>query len=157
MALTDREFERLGRANSLVFAGALQATVVLTDTPADRALPSVTLTAPEGVAISRVFAAVSWRKQVDSSSATNSVAGNQQIRVRSDAPGPFVDAISIPTGALHTSADATEGGLLVLGAVDIKDEAALNGVYEFQWEGAQAGGDALTLHDVQTYLVVEFS
>jgi hypothetical protein len=157
--LTDREFQRTGRAaNSLVFAGELQATVVLTASQQNLALPAVTVTLTEGVTVVRVVAAFAWRKQVDSSSAPNGVNGaNQRVRVRETVSGTFVNAINIPDDSLATGATTTEGGMLIVGTADISGEVNGDGTYEVQWENAQVDGNNLTLHDLQTYLVVEFS
>ena len=157
--LTDREFQQTGRtANSLVFASAAQATVVLPAVAASVALPSVTVAGlPEDIAINRVVAAIAWRKQVNSSLLANAIDGAQQIQVRSDAPGTFRDAITIADNLLSTGATATEGGMLLLGDSDLAVEVAGGGTYEFQWTLAQVDDAALTLHDVQTYLIVEFS
>jgi hypothetical protein len=157
--MTDREFRQTGRAaNSRVFPSELQATVVLTSSQQNLALPAVTVALPEGVTVVRALVAIVWRKQVDSSGAPNAINGaNQRIRVRETVAGTFANAIIIPDNSLATGADAQEGGMLVEGTLDISEEVAGDGTYEVQWENAQVDGDNLTLHDMQTYLVVEFS
>jgi hypothetical protein len=156
--LTDREFARLGTANGLVFASELEPAVgLLGAPPADTALPAVTVSLPVGVTTSRVFAAIAWRKQADSSGADNAVATNQQVQVRRSPAGAFANAINIPASSLFTGANAAEGGLLLMGALDISGEVDGEGTFEFQWLGAEAVASTLTLYDFQTYLVVEFS
>ena len=144
----------------LVFSSAVAATVVLTSTQGDLALPSVTIPAnpiPAGSTIRRVLASMSWRKQVDSSAAPNAVNVAQDIQVRSDAPGTFRNAIAIADNALATEASATEGGVMLMGSSDISVEVVGADIYEFQWTDADVDGDNLTLHDVQTHLIIEYS
>ena len=156
--LTDREIRLIGRGSRLVFASAVQATVVLPAVAADLVLNSVNVSAiPDGITIDRVFAAIGWRKQVDSSAVLNAIDGTQQIRVRSDAPGTFRDAITISNNSLETVASATEGGTTLLGDSDISVEVTQADIYEFQWRLALVDGASLTLHDVQMYLVLEYT
>ncbi|MFQ6029151.1 MAG: hypothetical protein ACE5Q6_16855 [Dehalococcoidia bacterium] len=158
--LTDREIGELSesRGGRLVFAGAVQATLVLPAVAASLTLPSVTIPSlPAGITIDRVIAAVAWRKQLDSSGVANAVNGDQQVQVRDDTPGTFRDAITIADNSLETAANATEGGLMLLGDSDISVEVDGADTYEFQWQNAQVDGASLTLHDVQTYLIVEYT
>ena len=156
--LTDREFSQSGRGGKLVFAGAVQATVILPAVAASLTLPSVNLSAlPSGITIDRVIAAIAWRKQVESSAILNAIDGVQQIQVRSDAPGVFRDAVTISDGSLETLASSTEGGVMLLGDSDISVEVDGVDIYEFQWQNALVDGASLTLHDFQTYLIVEYT
>ena len=80
----------------------------------------------------------------------------QDIQVRSDAPGTFRDAINIPDNSLSTDANATDGGILLVGDNDISVEVVGADTYEFQWTLADVDGNNLTLHDFQTHLIVEY-
>lgn len=159
--LTDRELlllSQVGRASRLVFAGAVQATVVLPAVAASLVLPSVVIgDLPDGITIDRVIAAIAWRKQVDSSALLNAINTAQQIQVRDDTPGIFRNAITISDNSLETAASATEGGLMLLGDSDISVEVDGVDTYEFQWQNARVDGASLTLHDFQTYLIIEYS
>ena len=109
----------------LVFSSSISATVVLTSVAGNLSLPSVTIPSdflPTTATINRVLAAMSWRKQVDSSGVANAVNVAQNIQVRSDAPGTFRNAIAIPDNALATGASATDGGALLIGTFDISVE-----------------------------------
>ena len=142
-----------------MFASEVQPTVVLPSVAANVALPSVTIPddfLPPGANINRVTAGFAWRKQVDSSALANAVNVAQNIQVRSDAPGTFVDAINIADNSLATDASATEGGEMLLGDEDISGEVDEADTYEFQWTDADVDGASLTLHDVQTYLLVDY-
>lgn len=146
-------------AGRLVFASEVQPTVVLPAVAANVSLPSVTIPAdflPAGSNIKRVIAGLAWRKQVDSSAAANAVNVAQNIQVRSDAPGTFVNAINIVDNSLATEPSATEGGEMLLGDEDISAEVDEADTYEFQWTDADVDGASLTLHDVQTYLLVDY-
>lgn len=155
--LTDREAALVGRGSRLVYASAMQATLVLPAVAANLSLPSVVVTVPSGITIDRVIAAMAWRKQVDSSAAVNQIDGAQQIQVRSDAPGTFRNAITIANNSLNTASSATEGGLMLLGDSDISVEVVGSDTYEFQWTLALVDGASLTLHDVQDYIIIEYT
>lgn len=132
------------------------ADIVLPAVAATQSLPSVVVSLPSEVDIARIIAALGWRKQVDSSGAVNRLDGDQQIQVRSDAPGTWTDAIKVSDNALHTDVSATEGGLLLFGTADLIAEVDESDTYEFQWLSALVDGASLTLYDVQTFLIVEF-
>ncbi len=158
--LTDRELAQIGtsRGSRLVYASAVQPTVVLPAAAASLILPDVVVDSlPSGITIGRVIAAVSWRKQVDSSGGLNAINTAQQIQVRDDTPGTFRDAITISDNSLETVASATEGGLMLFGDSDISIEVDAVDTYEFQWQNAEVDGASLTLHDFQTYLIVEYT
>ena len=157
--LTDREVVTIGRDGKKLFPGGIDDRIVLPAAAASLVLPSVTIASgalPSGITITRVFAAVSWRKQVDSSAALNAINNAQQIQVRDDSPGTFRNAITIPDNALETASSATEGGIVLFGAADISVEVDGDDIYEFQWQNAQVDGASLTLHDFQTFLIVEY-
>ncbi len=140
-----------------VFKSKIQATVVVTTTAGDKALPSVTATLSSTLTVKRITAAWAWRKAVDSSTSVNAVNGaSQDIQVRSDEPGCWTNAIQVTDNSIHTGASATEGGMLVLGDQSIQSEVDATDVYEFQWNDADVDGNNLTLYDVQTYLIVEY-
>lgn len=154
--LTDREFSRQGPANRLVYPGIGADRIVLPAVAGNLVLPSVTIASiPSGIVIERVIAAFAWRKQVDSSAVLNAINGTQQIQVRIDTPGTFINAIQMSDNTLETVASATEGGMMLLGAPDISAEVVGVGTYEFQWTLALVDGASLTLHDVQTYILID--
>lgn len=155
--LTDREAALVGRGSRLVYASAMQGTVVLPAVAANLSLPSVLVTIPSGITIDRVIAAIAWRKQVESSAALNAIDGAQQVQVRSDAPGTFRNAITMANNALETASSATEGGIMLLGDSDISVEVVGSDTYEFQWTLALVDGASLTLHDVQDYIIIEYT
>jgi len=144
----------------LTFASDLQLTVVLGLAAGDKALPSVTIPAgaiPSGSSISRVFAAISYRKSVESSALANAIAGaGQAVQVRSILPGVWRDAIDTPNDSLPHVASATEAGYMQSGDNDISVEVDGADTYEFQWNDAAVDGNSLTFYDVQTYLIVEY-
>jgi hypothetical protein len=155
--LTDREIALVGRGSRLVFASAVVAIVVLPAVSVNLILPSVVVNIPADVTIDRVIAAIAWRKQVDSSAAVNAINTAQQIRVRDDTPGTYRNAITLADNSLETASSATEGGLMLLGDSDISAEVDGDDTYEFQWQDAEVDGASLTLHDVQTYIIVEYT
>ena len=144
----------------LTFASDLQLTIVVGVAAGDKALPSVTIPAgaiPSGASISRVLAAISYRKSVESSAVANAIAGaGQAVQVRDDTPGVWRDAIDTPDNSLPHVASATEAGYMQIGDNDISVEVVGADIYEFQWNDAEVDGDSLTFYDVQTYLIVEY-
>ena len=158
--LTDREFSRQGPANRLIYPsqsiGLGEDRLVLPGVAANLVMPSVTIaTIPAGIVIERIIAAFAWRKQVDSSAVLNAINGTQQIQVRIDTPGPFINAIQMSNNTLETVASATEGGMMLLGAPDLSTVVVGVGTYEFQWTLALVDGASLTLHDIQTYILID--
>ena len=139
-----------------VFSSAIQPTVVVNATAADKSLPKVTITLQTGRTIDRVTAAFAWRKQVESSGSANAVNVAQKIQIRIDTPGCWVDAITLADNSLATAASATEGGMMILGEINIKSDVAATDGYDFQWENADVDGVSLTFHDVQTYLIIDY-
>lgn len=152
------------KGGRLVFSSDLQATVAITDVAGDKALPAVTIPAgaiPPGATISRVLAAVSWRKQVESGAVAGGLNGAQVIEVDKTGGFPAATAINLPDGSLATAASATENGLRVVGDNDLGPNGAneVDGAdtYEFQWTAADAAtGVALTFQDWQCHLLMEY-
>lgn len=146
-------------AGRKVFSSEIQATVVVTSTAGNVSLPDVVIPAgflPPGTALTRVTAAISWRKAVESSGSANAVNVAQNIQVRDDTPGTLTDAINLADNSLAHAANATEGGDTILGEEDIKAEVDGPDTYNFIWEAADVDGDSLTFHDFQTHLIVEY-
>ena len=148
---------RLG--GRLTFSSDIQATVVVNAVAADVALPGVVIPAgaiPPGATISRVLASVTWRKSVESSAAPNAVNGAQAVQVRSDAPGTWRNAIDLADNSLDHAANATEGGMMLVGDNDLSVEVTGADTYELQWEQALVDGASITFHDWQCHLLVEY-
>lgn len=146
------------QSGKLSFGSAVQATVVLPAVVASLSLPSITIAAvdlPSNLTITRVIAAIAWRKGVESSAVANAINGAQQIQARKSGSVSFIDAITIADNSLAHGGSATEGGLMLLGDSDISSEVDGAGTYQFQWTSALVDGASLTLHDVQTYLLIE--
>lgn len=150
----------VAKTGQRVFESAIQVSVTLPAVAADQSLPSVTIPSdaiPSGATITRVLAAIAWRKQADTSAAANAVNGAQNIQVQNSVGGTWRNAITIATALLSTAASATEGGLLILGDTDIDNEVTGAATYSFKWALALVTAASLTLSDVQTYLLVEFT
>jgi hypothetical protein len=144
----------------LVFVSDAQPTVVLPAVAANLTLPNVIVPAaaiPNGATIRRVTVGVSWRKQVESSGVTNAIDGDQNVQVRADTPGTWINGVNVDDNTLQTAASATEGGILLMGDNDVSTEVDEADTYNFRWALALVDGASLTLHDVQTYLIVEYA
>jgi len=142
------------------FSSDLQATVVVNATAADVSLPDVTIPSgsiPEGATFVRVIAAVSWRKSVESSVGANAVNVAQNIQVRDDTPGTYVDAINIPDNSLAHASEGIEGGFMLVGDENLVTTVDGEDTYNFKWELADVDGASLTFHDWQCHLIVDYS
>ena len=141
-----------------VFPSTLAATVVISATEADVSMPDVIVTVAAGRTIKRVRAAWAWRKQVDSSGSINAVNGaDQTIQVRDDSPSSWLSAITMSDNSMNTGANATEGGMLMIGVANISATVDGTDIYNFQWVNADMDGASLTFYDVTTYLIVEYN
>jgi hypothetical protein len=143
-----------------VIPSAMQATVVLNGAAPDLSLPSVVVPStvlPPNAVITAAYAAISWRKMVDSSGSANAIVAAAGNKIEVDITGGFVTtAILLIDNVLSTEGNAAEGGGVILGILDIKAEVAEGSTTLFQWSGADVDAASLTLHDVQTYIIVEF-
>ena len=112
---------------------------------------------PPGASITAVYAAISWRKQVESSGRANAIVAAAGNKIEVDITGGFATtAILLIDNTLSTEGNAAEGGGVIIGILDIKAEVAEGSTTLFQWSGADVDAASLTLHDVQTYLIIEF-
>lgn len=149
-----------GKAGRITYSSDIQATVVVNSTQSDTSLPDVVVPAnpvPSGASIQKVYAAVSWRKSVESSSGANAVNVAQNIQVRDDSPSAWLDAIDIPDNSLAHAADGIEGGFMLVGDRDVSGTVDGADTYNFQWENSDVDGDSLTFYDWQCHLIIEYS
>lgn len=145
----------------LMFASSVVSTgITLSTVASDLTLPSVIIPSgaiPSGFTVNRVFAALSWRKSIESSGALNALSASQSIQVRRATTGTYIDASVLLDNNLHHLASATDGGILIVGSIDIKAEVTGAGTFEFRWHDADVDGNSITFYDVQSYLIVELS
>lgn len=146
------------KGGRITIPSTMQETVVVNASAGNKSLPSVVVpsgTIPPNATITRVLAAISWGKKVNSDSSVNAVNVAQNIQI--DITGGFsVNAITIPDNAFHTAASATEGGFFFLGIIDVKAEVADGSTSTFQWTSADVDAASLTFHDVQMWLIIEY-
>ncbi len=143
-----------------VIPSVMQATVVLNAAAPNLALPSVVVPAtavPPGATITAAYVAISWRKQVDSSGSANAIVAAAGNKIEVDITGGFATtAILLVDNIMATAANAEEGGGVLFGIIDIKAEVVEGSTTAFQWSGADVDGASLTLHDVTTYVILEY-
>lgn len=147
-------------AGRVYYPSEPQATVVLPAVAADISLPSVTVPAtpiPSGASVFKVFAAVQWRKQVDSSGSENALNGAQVIQIRLSGAAIWTSCIDMVDNSLNTAASATEGGPYVSGDVDLSAIVTGAGQYDFQWADALVDGASLTLYDLQCVILIYYN
>jgi len=133
-----------------------QEEVAVTNAAGDKALPSVVLPDIAGVIV-RVKAGFLFRAIEETSGGANKLSGNQEIQVKENAAGSFIDAINFKDDQFGIAASTREGGGCVVGAINVASEvAAFNKTYAFQWDEAVADAANLQFNDVQTFLVVTF-
>lgn len=133
--------------------------VTITNAAGDESLPNVVVAdLPTGATVVRAILMLKIRKIKDSSGAINYIESAQKIRIDSDVGlGSEVDAIDIPSSALHTEADGVEGGDVIIGDNDVAAEVTGNGTYYVTWESADAHGANLELYDVQVGLRIWYA
>jgi len=124
---------------------------------------------PTGATINAVYLMLKWRKQVDSSGAPNAINGaSKTIRLKKSTGAWGVDdviGIMFADNQLQTAASGTEGGDMIIGSYDVKNEVDdMNGVtYNVatrQTARADApivDGASLTLYDVYVGLRVYYT
>lgn len=143
-----------------VIPSEMQPTVVLTGAAPNLSLPSVVVPAsvlPPGATMTAAYAAISWRKMVDSSGSANAIVAAAGNKIEVDITGGFsTTAILLIDNVMSVEGNGAEGGGVILGFIDIKAEVAEGSTTLFQWSGADVDAASLTLHDVQTYIIVEF-
>jgi len=147
---------------SRVFSGGLLAPIEISSTPTNVSLGTVYCKLPPGTTITRAYAVLTFSKKVNSAGVVNDVDGLQYIKVLSPASGAaYVNALKLLDQTLHTAANATEGGTIIMGGDDTDTEFSSimseDGLYTFQWTASALTADTLTLYDVQMFIVVEFS
>ncbi len=140
----------------------VQATLVLpiSSSAANLALPSVVVTSgliPPNATIVRATAIVSWRKAIESSTGANAIVAAAGQLIEVDITGGFATtAITLVDNTLAMTADEVAGGNALIGFVDIKAEVADGSTTTFQWSLGGVDAASITLHDVQTHLVIEY-
>lgn len=148
------------------------ASLAIPAVAADLTFASVVFPAsflPAGAAIQAIYLILKWRKQVDSSTSANAIAGaSKTIRVMKSAASWGTDdvvGITFADNQLATGASATEGGDVIIGSADIKSEVddvddATYVVVSEQTNRTDAmvvDGASLTLYDVYTGLRVYYT
>ena len=146
-------------AGEITYSSAIQATVTVSSSAGNVSLPSVVIPAnpiPANTSIHRVTAYCWFRKIVNSNGSGNAVNVEQNIQVRADTPGTYIDAITIADNALSVAASSTEGGTMLAGTIDVKGEVDGADTYELQWEAADVDGNSMVFHDWQCHLKIEY-
>jgi hypothetical protein len=148
---------------------AMLASLAFSNVAADKDFPSVVATAkPAGATITKAYWGFSYSKKVDSSDGVNAVsAASKTVRVKVSTGAWGTDdivAFTFANGTLSTPASTTEGGMMIMGSVDIKsvvDGSAAT--FNFRSEETERSdaltvtGASLTFYDVESWLVVEYT
>ena len=155
------------KESTRVFPSLNQVSAVLPAIAADVDFPSVTVPAlPAGVTITSAYVLLLWRKQIDSSGATNAINGvDKTIRIKVSTGAWAADDIvcmTIPDNSLSTDGSATEGGDIIIGNVDVKAVVTGAGTYNFRsvqttrLDALAVDGASLTLQDVKIAIVLAY-
>jgi len=121
-----------------------------------------------GAVVDSIYLMVKWRKQIDSSSAPNAINGTGKawrIKKNGAALADYIEGIVLKDNQMATGADATEGGDMIIGSLDVKAEVDdvdnetynISGEQTTHADAPVVDGASLTLHDVYTGLRVYFS
>lgn len=131
--------------------------VSVTNVATNRALPDVVVAGlPAGVTVLRAVALFKFRIVAEASGAGNSLDGAQEIQVRDDTPGAWMDAINFVDDMFTLASDQREGGDAIIGAIDVSAVVDGNDTYNLQWENARANGTSINFNDVQVGLRIWF-
>ncbi len=147
------------------------ASLAITNTAGDLSFSDVVLPSgflPSGVVIQAVYLLFKWRKQVDSSGATNAIsAASKTIRVKLSTRAWGTDdivAITFASGQLSTGASSTEGGDAIVGDANLSSKITSDNVTVNVQSNQTNRTDALvvtaaslTLYDIFTGLRVYFT
>jgi len=138
------------------------ATLTITSTAADTALPSITIPSgaaglPAGAIITKVEMMLKYRTVEDSSAAENKIvlAGTEHIQIDKTG-GTYIDAIKLVAGMAKAEANSESGGDVWMGNIDISSEVDGADTYETRWEGADCTGNNLIFNDLQVGVRVYF-
>ncbi len=140
--------------DSMEFWSLPQEEVALTGTAGDKSLPSVVVAGlPSGATVVRAIAMFKFRAiEAITFAGTNALEGAQEIQVKENASGSFIDAINFVDAQFGLAQDTREGGDTITGAIDVKGEVDANDTYAFQWDEAEAEETGINFNDVQTGL-----
>ncbi len=147
------------------------ASLAIPAVAADLTLSNVVFPAnflPAGAVVQAIYLMIKWRKQVDSYSLPNAIIGAGKawrIKKNGAALADYIEGIVLADNQMATGADATEGGDMIVGDIDVKAEVddVENTTYNVMGEQTThadapiVDGASLTLHDLYSGLRVYFT
>ena len=147
-----------GQVMSMDFWSTPEDAITVTNVAGDKALPDVTVGGlPAGATIVRAAAMFKFRMVEETSAGANALDGAQEIQVRDDSPGAWIDAINFIADQFTLASEAREGGDVCIGAVDISATVDGNDTYNFQWDEALADADGIKFNDIQVGIRIWYS
>lgn len=127
-------------------------------------LPSVIIDGiPAGATVFRAIAMFKFRMVENTNAAANKLNGatvpgtSQDIQVRDDTPGAWIDAINFADDQFSLEGQTREGGDVCIGSKDISGIVDENDGYEFRWLLGKADLDFLNFNDVQMGIRIWYS
>ncbi len=153
------EASRIRQLFSMDFWSLPQEEVALSGIAGDKSLPSVDVAdLPDGATIVRAIAIFKFRTIENHTYAgINKLDGAQEIQVKENAAGSYIDAINFVDDQFTLVQDAREGGDVIIGAIDVSAEVDGNDTYAFQWDEAIADEDGIKFNDIQMGLRILYS
>ncbi len=144
---------------SMDFWSSSQEEVALTGAAGDKTLPSVVVAdLPAGSTVVRAIAIFKFRSiESHTFAGGNKLDGVQDIQVKENAAGSFIDAINLVDDQFTLAQDTREGGDTILGTIDVTSEVDGNDTYAFQWDEAVADETGIKFNDVQMGLRIWYS
>jgi len=143
---------------SMTFWSDLQLTATIPAVAADVNLPQALVISeiPSGATIFRVIAMLKFRTVEDTSGSANALSGDQYVQVDDSSGTGYRNAIKLIDNLWTIDGNATEGGDVIVGNIDIADRVDGNDTYKFKIASATADGASLVLNEVQIGLKVFF-
>lgn len=154
-AVKAAEATRTGGFYSLDFWSNPQEEVSVPAVAADQALPDIVVAGiPTGATVVRAVLMFKARMIENTNAAANKLNGAQDIQLRTDAPGAWVDAINFLDDMFGINGTTREGGDVIIGDIDLSATVIGNDTYNTQWDEAIADLASLNFNDVQVGLRV---
>jgi len=142
----------------MTFWSDLQLNATIPAVAADVNLPQALVVSeiPSGATIFRVIAMLKFRTVEDTSGSANALSGDQYVQVDDSSGTGYRNAIKLIDNLWTIDGNATEGGDVIVGNIDIADRVDGNDTYKFKIASATADGASLVLNEVQIGLKVFF-
>ena len=143
---------------TLDFWSLPQEEVQVTNVAGDKTLPDITIAGiPSGAVIIKAAVMFKARALENTNAAANKLNGAQEIQIRDDSPGAWVDAINFLDDMFSIAPSTREGVGVFIGSIDVSATVLGNDTYNLQWDEAVADVANLQFNDAQVGIRIWYS